>query len=244
MKSKTNRGQQELLCLQTVKKFIPTLHPVHLYLDGARQNDNLSEFPDFIFERGFIEHFQVTSAKETSKGDKHRISEAQFEKESQEEFGKKQREFLGSIPNPGTLFTKVLEMASPEYSYKNYVESFKRNFEHHIRSMNKYDGDKSVGIFLLEYTGARITVMQKGKPFQFYKIAYDKELLSYLSCFGDKIKYLICFWGDTQGDLNGEMSCEIVEMSKVPDMLNNVPQDISFDVGRYTYLKLNLFLDI
>ena len=185
MSNKLNRGQQEFQCLQTVKKFIPTLHPVHLYLDDARSNENLSEFPDFIFERGFIEHFQVTSAKETSKGDKHRISEAQFEKESQEEYGNNQREFLGSKPNPGTFYTKVLEMVSPEYSYENFVDSFKRNFDHHIQRLDKYDGDKSVGIFLLEYIGAPITVVPNSNSFRCYKITYDKDLLSYLSNFGE-----------------------------------------------------------
>lgn len=45
------------------------------------------------------------------------------------------------------------------------------------------------------------------------------------------------FWGDTQGNLNGEMSCEIVETSKVPDLLKNAPQDISFGVGRCRNLK-------
>ncbi|MDE6284734.1 MAG: hypothetical protein K2M17_03225 [Bacilli bacterium] len=244
MSTKFDRGQQELLCLQAVKKYISTAHPIHWFLDDARPNENLSDFPDFIFERGFIEHFQVTSAKETSRGDKHRISEAQFEKESQEEFGKNQKEFLRSTPNPGTFSTKVLEMVSPEYSYKNFVDSFKRNFEHHIRSLDNYDGDKSIGIFLLEYTGAPITVVPQSNSFRCYKIAYDKDLLSYLFRFREKLKYLICFWGDTQGDLNGEMSCEIVEMSRVPNLLKNVPQDISFGVGRYRNLRLNLFIDL
>ena len=47
-----------------------------------------------------------------------------------------------------------------------------------------------------------------------------------------------------QGDLNGAMSCEIVEMSSTLDLLKNAPQDISFGVGRCRNLKLNLFIDL
>ena len=244
MSNKSNRGQQEFLCLQAVKKFVPTNHAVRSFIDNAIPNDKPDEFPDFIFASGFIEHFQVTSAKETKKGDKHRISEFIFDKESQKEFEKKKQEFLYSKPFPGTFSSQALEMKSPEYSYDCFVESFKQNFEHHIRSLDKYDGDKTVGIFLIEHTGARITVVRNGSNAQIYKIEYDKELLSYINCFGDKLRYLICFWGDTQGDLKGEMSCEIIEMSKIPELLKNVSQDVSFGVGRCRSLKLNVFLDI
>ena len=244
MGNKSCRGQQELLCLKAVKKYVPVWHPVRLYVDSAIPNGKPNEFPDFIFDGGFIEHFQVTSAKETKKGDRHRISESIFEKESQNEFEKKKQEFLFSKPIPGTLSSQRLEMDSPEYGYDYFVESFKRNFEHHIGSLDKYDGDKSVGVFMLEHTGARITVLRNGSPAKLYKIEYDIDLLSYLYGFRDKLKYLICFWGDTVGDSNGGMSCEIIEISKIPEILKNAPQDVSFGVGRVMNLKINLFLDL
>ncbi|UHP11155.1 hypothetical protein LAX80_005075 [Listeria marthii] len=40
-------------------------------LETALPNNKSSDFPDFIFEKGFIEHFQVTSSKETRKGAEH-----------------------------------------------------------------------------------------------------------------------------------------------------------------------------
>ena len=36
--------------------------------DEATANPNQSEFPDYIFDDGFIEHFQVTSSHENRKG--------------------------------------------------------------------------------------------------------------------------------------------------------------------------------
>lgn len=241
---KSNRGQQEFQCLQKIMQFIPNSHPIRLYLDSAKPNKHLSEFPDFIFEQGFIEHFQVTSAKESSKGDNNRISEVNFQKECQEKFDLDKKEFLNSRPCHGTVSTEILEMNCPEYSYKFFIDSFKRNFEKHIHSLDKYNGNKSIGILLVEHTGARITVLKNRAFCKFYKIEYDKMLLTYLYSFADKLKYLICFWGDTQGDLTGKMSCEIIEIRKIPELINKVPKDISFSVGQYKNLKLNIFLDL
>lgn len=243
MSNKSNRGHKELQCLQDVKKIIPTNHPIRLYLESATPNKHLSEFPDFIFSQGFIEHFQVTSAKESSKGDQNRISEVSFEKNCQEEFDRDKQAFLSSKPCPHTMSTKVVEMEPPEYSYQFFINSFKRNFEHHIHSLSKFSGEKSVGIFLIEHAGARITVLHNGKYTRFYKIQCDRNLLSYLSAFVDKLKYLILFWGETVGDLNGSISCEIIEMSRLPEMIQNAPQNTSFGVGHVINQKLTIFLD-
>lgn len=40
------------------------------WLKAAKPNQNSNEFPDFIFEDGFIEHFAVTSSSEGRKGAK------------------------------------------------------------------------------------------------------------------------------------------------------------------------------
>lgn len=244
MKNVLNRGQREFECLKAVRKFVSASNSTYSYLSMARSNPNASEFPDLLFDGGFIEHFQVTSAKETTKGDKHRITESKFEENSRAELDRIKQEFLSSKPCPGSLATNVLEMESPEYAYEYFLSSFKRNFENHIKSLDKYNGDSSISIFLVEHIGASITVLRNSKFYKFYKIEYDKDLLSYLCSFKDKLKYLICLWGNTQGDLNGELSCEIIEMSKVPELLKKVPQDISFSVGRYINQKLNICLDI
>lgn len=244
MKNELKRGQREFECLQAVKKIIAPSNPTYLYLSKAKSNPNASDFPDFIFDGGFIEHFQVTSAKETTKGDKHKIAESNFEKASQAEFDRVKQKFLNSEPCPGSLTTNVLEMGSPAYSYEYFLKSFKHNFENHIKSLDKYCGDKSISIFMVEHIGAKITVLRNCGFYKFYKIEYDKDLLSYLCEFKDKLKYLLCFWGDTQGDVNGALSCEIIEMSKIPNLLQKVPQDISFGVGRFINHKLTICLDI
>ena len=37
-------------------------------LTSARQNENHNNFPDFFFNGGIIEHFEVTASDETRKG--------------------------------------------------------------------------------------------------------------------------------------------------------------------------------
>lgn len=235
MNNETNRSQKELECLQAAIKLIPSSETICTYLSSAQRNTKPSDFPDFVFDGGFIEHFQVTSAKETRKGDEQRISESQFEKDNQEHFDRIKQEYLNSTPSPGTLTTDIFEMDSPEYSYECFVQSFKRNFEKHVEGLSKYNGDKSVGIFLVEHTGARITAIRYGNFAGFYLIKSDKELLSYLNGFTDKLKYLIYLCHD---------SYEVIEFSKIPKILQNVPTGISFGVGRYIIQRINFLIDI
>lgn len=54
-------------------------------LRTAKPNERLSEFPDFIFQKGFIEHFQVTSSKTTRKGAEHKKDEQAFKSAVQKE---------------------------------------------------------------------------------------------------------------------------------------------------------------
>ena len=236
MDNKTPRGQKELECLQAAVRLISPNDPTRVYLSSAKSNLKPNDFPDFVFDGGFIEHFQVTSAKETlRKGDEHRIAESQFEKDSQEHFDRVKQEYLNSTPSPGTLTTDILEMNSQEHSYEYFVESFKRNFEKHLESLDKYDGDKTNGIFLIEHKSARITILRGGKFVGFYLIKCDKDLLSYLNGYSDKLKYLIYFCGD---------SYEVIEFCKIPKILKTIPTGISFGVGRYINQNINFLLDI
>ena len=47
----------------------------------ANANNKSSEFPDYIFDNGFIEHFQITSSKVTRKGSGQIIKEKSFERQ-------------------------------------------------------------------------------------------------------------------------------------------------------------------
>ena len=167
------------------------------FLNKATANPESGLFPDFLFDDGFIEHFQVSAANENKKGSEHNIAVNVFERESKEIFEQEKNEFLQSPPrkNPviGTYDLKVTkhEMACPEYSYGSFVKSFKRNFEKHITSLQKYTGEKSIGIFLIELVGANITIMRNNCFRAFYRLEFDRELLTYINQYAEYLKFII-----------------------------------------------------
>ena len=228
--------QQEKECFERVKKLAKDKNDTRLL-----SNSESSLFPDFLFDGGFIEHFQVSATNENKKGSKHNIAVNDFERESKTTFEQERNEFLQSPPrkNPviGTYDMKVVkrEMTCPEYSYENFVKSFKRNFEKHIKSLQKYKGDKSIGIFLIELVGANITIMRNNCFRAFYRLAVDQELLTYINQYTEHLKFIIFASAD---------SYEILELNEIPKLLDNLPHGLTFGVGRFINEKLCLFIDI
>ena len=50
-------------------------------LNKSEENTKTSEFPDFVCENGFIEHFEITSSNETRKGSTKKIDQFLFNKD-------------------------------------------------------------------------------------------------------------------------------------------------------------------
>lgn len=72
-----SHGDKELRIINMVRQHFCTadkygfsiedIQKMESILDSAVPNNESSKFPDFVFKGGFIEHFQVTSSKETRK---------------------------------------------------------------------------------------------------------------------------------------------------------------------------------
>lgn len=235
--------QKERDFLEQVKEVARKKNDTRLLalLNEATDNPEKSKFPDFLIEGGFIEHFQVSAAKENKKGSEHNIAVNDFEKSSALAFEQEKNKFLQSPPrvNPKIdtfdLRVVVQEMASPEYSYDEFICSFKRNFEKHIKSLKDYKGNKSTGIFLIELVGANITVIQNNQFREFYCLAIDKEILTYLKQYTEYLNFIIFVSAD---------SYELLDLNKISKLLNNVPQGITFGVGRYIEENLTLLIDL
>ena len=60
-------------------------------LFNAKENPNENDFPDFIVESGFIEHFTVSAAKENRHGSEYRKIDKEINKKWQSEFETKKR---------------------------------------------------------------------------------------------------------------------------------------------------------
>ncbi len=234
--------QQEKDCFECVKLLAKKNNDTLLlsFFDKTEANTDSNSFPDFLFDGGFIEHFQVSAAKENKKGSDHNIKVNNFESSSEMEFEQDKNEFLRSDPceylqtNTFDVSVKVQRMPSPRYSYSDFVYSFKRNFEKHIKSLRKYMGEKAVGIFLIELVGANITIMQGDRFVGFYRIKFDKELLKFIERYTEFLKLIIFKIADEY---------EILELSEIPKLLDNIPQGYSFDVGRFINQNIILFVD-
>ena len=243
------RGEQEQICFDFVKDYLnknslPSFEDVAILrkmFQTAIPNPIPSDFPDFICDSGFIEHFQVSAANENRKGSKHNIAINEFEKLNKEALEQEKNEFeqlpARKNPKPDTfdLYTVPHKMESPEYNYENFIQSFKKNFEKHIESLKKYEGVKNCGIFLIEHVGALVTVLRNKNFSDFYIIKYDKELLSYIYNFDGYLSYIIYLYNN---------KLDIINIKQIPEYLKNAPENITFGAGRYLISAPHIFIDL
>ena len=191
----------------------------------AKPNPSSSEFPDFIFNDGFIEHFQITSSKSTRKGATHVRKVSDFERKMYDDMEKTKAEW-NETPSFDEVRSKSWEFQNPEHGYKYLKESFKQNWEHHLESCEKYSGKKDIGIFMIEYPENALAMcenvyskwldgmaqgdMREQESFKEYRLSRDKELLKYIYEFRNSIKYVV-FVNSTR--------CEVVCTENIPYLL-------------------------
>ena len=237
------RGEKEQLCLDSVRKILRTKNCKN-YLDEdaviieniltAQENEQANNFPDFICQNGFIEHFQVSASGETKKGFLYKQEESCFERQSNESIDNKKVEYLNSIFKSNTLITYESTLQYDKNRYENYVKCFKKNFESHIDSLKKYDGSKDNGAFLIEQVDGNLFV-DEAAPYMPYSLSIDKKLLQYVYQYRDFLTYVLF--------TNGER-CEIIKLSLIPKILSKVKDGIKFKAGRMISVKLLSCIDI
>ena len=70
------------------------LKSISQFIFSAQPNKNDNDFPDFVFDGGGIEHFQLTSSKETRKGSSFKIEENANKKIRDEYYSKLKADYL------------------------------------------------------------------------------------------------------------------------------------------------------
>ena len=225
---------------------------VFIALQQAKENPKLSEFPDFIFDNGFIEHFKVTSSKEGRKGSTKIIEENRF-KHSIADEEQQFIEYCQNNPKIGESRSVSWSRKGSQHSYQNLQNSFKKQFEHHLNSLTNYKGNSELKIFIIEYSdygiemeedlfknypdNAKRIPTREPKHFWNYRLSKDKNMLNYLYNFQDKIDYVIYDSID---------SCEIIKIDQIPQIIKSIPYDYVI-VGRNNIIlkKLaNLILSV
>lgn len=225
------RGEQENACLERVKEHLKmnsarcycnNLQKICGFLKSAIPNPAQSNFPDFLFENGFIEHFQITAAKESKKGSVHKQTQARFYRETAKKFQQMSEALEKAMPE-NSLTCEVKEMKTPLYTYEQYMASFQRNWQHHINSLQKYTGCREIGIFLVEYQGPVFKMLCNRRLVDCYWLHKDIGMLEYIASYKDQLSYVIFV---------DSLSCEVIKLDDIPALIKQVPADICFEPGR------------
>lgn len=217
-------------------------------LRKAKANESASNFPDFIFENGFIEHFQITSSKETKKGSAQAIAENDFNRRAERTESEFQ-ENCNNNPDFDNIRTISTTMEVPKHESDYLHSSFKRNFEKHIESLGKYDGSTQIGIFMIENFEFAVHMMEnigeglkenvsygdlwRPQKFRCYRLSRDRAILQYLYDFRDKVKYIIYVYNDFEHRkgatgfesfyIDNISKIEIIKTENIPYILKLLP---------------------
>ena len=200
-------------------------------LSSAHQNEKHSDFPDFFFDGGIIEHFEVTASDETRKGSQYKVDDAYCQREKEKHFKQLDNEFMKSPHHLGTMTTQTVEDTHECFSYEAFKKSFKRNTDKHLVSLRKSLYNGKIVVFLIEQQGARLCIYANNHFYKFYTLSDDKSLLLYIKENMSDVNYIIFTASD---------SYEILDLSKIDMMISSAKdgQDIRGGTQRNITLKL------
>lgn len=141
----------------------------------ATPNPRASEFPDFVFADGLIEHFRVTSSLTIRKGS----TMAREKSDISRDFQNRVKEATEELPqNQITMqFVETPPYWYRTHKYENFVGSFKMSFEHHLESLKRYKGEKRKSIFMIEYSDSALCMSKKYPEDLLLEVSYGDLLL-------------------------------------------------------------------
>ncbi|MBE5741511.1 MAG: hypothetical protein E7351_03195 [Clostridiales bacterium] len=194
---------------------------VFIAIKNCKPNPNLSKFPDFVFKDGFIEHFEITSSKETRKGSAKKIDEFEFEKEINPHI----KEFNQSCENMEIGERREGNWSRKDvcHSYDNLKESFCNNLKKHLSSSDNYQGKLDIKIYMIEYSDCGLEMIEnvcdeakEPEHLWVYRLSKDKNMLRFLYQYKNKIDYII---------MNYKDFCETIKVDEIPNILRQIPYD-------------------
>ncbi len=168
----------------------------HLILN-VRPTDTATQtkFPDFICDKGFIEHFEVTSGNEQKEKGGAKIKQ---------EKSKIKNELQRNMRKDSSLShcEEFYERTNANDDLHLFIKSFKCNWNGKIERLRKYEGKKHVSCLLIS-SDDRLLVCEKAlddngifygdiKEHQTkFELRHCLELLCYIYAFSDEIDYVI-----------------------------------------------------
>lgn len=205
------------------------------YIFSAIKNNDNSMFPDFIFEGGCIEHFELTSSKETKKGSDYKIEKKKNENRRKEEYLEIKQKYLSSKFDPNTLTTVNFKEIYEDFSYEDFLKSLERNISKHVKSLEKSNYKNQTVIFLMEQQTARLWIDEGVVPIKFYELNKDKKALLKIKEISRNVDYLIYFVHD---------SIEIIDLSLLDSLIANSVEYKNVKSRRLVDVNVYQFLDL
>lgn len=179
-------------------------------LSSATSTDtnHKTEFPDFICESGFIEHFRVTEGKSNRKGYDN-MKKASKMIANGEKYAENHYKSLPKKPTD-VIMNKYSEYSiSNNGSLKNLHKSFIEKWESHISSLHKYNGKKHISVFLVSSDDLiEVCCLENGKTSGYF-LSYDAELLDYLYQYHADVDYVI-YYNERKEEI------EVIKLSYIP----------------------------
>lgn len=179
-------------------------------LRHTAESDELSKFPDFVFDGGFIEHFRVSSSSHNRKGSQQEQFNGQIRRKVDEQRKKWADDDAYTGPRSQTW---QVEQANTSYDF--FVSHFQDIWRNHLDSLSKYEKPYHSGIFMVDYQDNALmmqSIVRSSDPAQpkkfFYRLSRDKKLLDYIYESHNKVQYVIFVNAD---------QVEIIKLASIPE---------------------------
>lgn len=206
---------------------------VQQILKSAKPNVTWNAFPDFVCDNGLIEHFEVTSTKQTKKGSKMRIQRCDMVREMNEFRDKVDNMQLQLVP--GSIYSKAVCRNAEDATHEFLLLSLENQWKKHLKKFDSYvkdNGQQDFSAFMVDLRYENQLVMIENIPMseqvaenlrpsrQLYWPLADKLLLRSLAEYAGSIKYVMFV---KQG------RCDVVPVS----MLRGIADVIAYPVHVY-----------
>lgn len=203
---------------------------VHI-LKTTHRNDNQNIFPDFLFDGGIIEHFEVTASRESRKGSSYKIKEILYKQESDDYFKEMDCKHEKESYHSGIVTVEKCEHIFDDFSYQWFKQSFEKNMKHHLDSLRKSLFKNSKVVFLIQVKSGRLCIYEDDVFNRFYRLCEDRSLLQLLKEEAKDVDYIFFHNND---------AFEIIDLSKIDILIEYAKASLDVRKGRSVFLDFKV----
>ena len=225
----------EKKCLLTIKEALlknnniqiihhhSSLDKFMFYVLGAKPNSKENDFPDFIFQGGGIEHFQITSSPESNRSGSSFMKERSRKEQDINNTFKNEIDQIDNNSN-GNHEIHILQATETYngFSYEAFLKSLERNIKKHADSLQKSSFLGTIIIFLMEQPTARMCLERDMFHAVFYLLSKDLKALRILKEHGKNVNFFAYLVAD---------SLEVIDMSVIDSLIAEAKEYDHVDGG-------------